>query len=183
MAIADGLSTLATRLLTSQFAEDFKDCRPLVGNLVPVSGHMTDVMVSGGMAMALRCDHRFWAQREGYGKLNGECNYGAKASGARQVKGVTRVVMLLREKKEDSEVQEGSASLLIAAQDMRSRSWRKLLESEMYGAIVQARLEELERGSFGAKHLKMGRSQRRALERAMRRYMMADGIEPKLFFG
>ena len=89
MAIADGLSRLPTRLLTTHFAEDVEGCRPLVGNLVPVSGHVTDVMVNGGMAMALRCDPRFWAQREGYGKLNGECDYGGKESGARQMGRVT----------------------------------------------------------------------------------------------
>ena len=72
MAIADGLSRLPTWLLTTHFAEDVEGCRPLVGLLVPVSGHVTDVMVNGGMAMALRCDHRFWTQREGYGKLTGE---------------------------------------------------------------------------------------------------------------
>ena len=72
--------------------------------------------------------------------------------------------MLLRHEKEDSKAEGGSAGLLIAAQNMRWRRWRKWLESEMYGAIVQAWLEELEGGSFGAKNLEMGRSQRRALE-------------------
>jgi len=70
----------------------------------------------------------------------------------------------------------------MAAQDMKWRRWRKWLKSGMYVAIVQARLEELQGGTFGAKNLEMGRSQRKALERDMRRYVMVDGTEPKLFF-
>jgi len=54
MAIADGLSRLPSRLLSSHFAEDVEGCRPLVGHLVQVSGQVTDVGVNGGMAMALR---------------------------------------------------------------------------------------------------------------------------------
>jgi hypothetical protein len=52
----------------------------------------------------------------------------------------------------------------------------------MYGAIVQARLEELEEGVIGTKRMEMGRSARKALERAMRRYVMVDGFEAKLFY-
>ena len=43
-------------------------------------------------------------------------------SGARQMEEATRVVMLLREEKEDSKEKDSSASLLIAAQDMRWKS-------------------------------------------------------------
>jgi len=52
----------------------------------------------------------------------------------------------------------------------------------MYGAIVQVRLEELEGGTVSGKKLEMGRSQRRTFEKALRRYVVVDGSEPRLFF-
>jgi len=52
----------------------------------------------------------------------------------------------------------------------------------MYGTIVQARLGELEDGIMEAKQMEIGRSERRVLERNMRRYVMIDGREPGLFF-
>jgi len=76
----------------------------------------------------------------------------------------------------------GNESLRVATADMRRRKWHRWLESRMYGVVVQARLDELEDGAIGAKKLDMGRSQRRALEREMRRYVLVDGNQPKLFF-
>jgi len=178
MAIADGLSRLPTRLLSSHFAEDVEGCRPVVGHLVQISGQVTDVRVNCGMAMALRCDYRFWLRGKGYGKLEGE--WAEENVGGKKVDGFMRIAMLKAEWKRSGQVESGS--LLMAAQDMKWRRWRKWLESGMYGAVVQARLEELESGNFGAKQWEIGRSQRRALERAMRRYVMVDGTEPKLFF-
>jgi len=178
MAIADGLSRLPTRLLSSHFAEDVEGCRPLVGHLVQVSGQVTDVRVNGGMAMALRCDYGFWRRGQVHGNLNGD--WVEENVDERRATGFTGMVMLQRELKEEGKLE--STLLVMAAQDMKWRRWKKWLESGMYGAIVQARIGELEGGSVGAKNLEMGRSQRRALERAMRRYVMVDGTEPKLFF-
>ena len=69
-----------------------------------------------------------------------------------------------------------------AAKDMKRRRWKKWLESGMYGAIVEARLDELEYRVMGAGRMELGRSQKKELERAMRRYVLVDGAEPKLFF-
>ena len=75
-----------------------------------------------------------------------------------------------------------SPGLAAAAKDMRRRRWQKWLSSEMYGRIVEARLDELDNGWVGVKGGDLGRSKRRALEREIRRYVMVDGAEPRLFF-
>ena len=178
MAIVDGLSGLPTWLLSSHFAEDVEGCRPLVGHLVQISGQVTDVRVKGEMAMQLRMDYGFWRRGIEHRSLNGDL--AEKDIYERWTTGFTGMVISHRESKEDGSSE--SSLLLMAVQDMKWRRWKKWLESGMYGAIVQARLEELEGGSNGAKNLEMGRSQRRALERTMRRYVMIEGTEPKLFF-
>jgi len=69
-----------------------------------------------------------------------------------------------------------------AAKDVRRRRWKKWLESGMYGAVVQARLDQMDDGCVGAGRMELGRSQKKALEKAMRRYVLVDGTEVKHFF-
>jgi len=64
---------------------------------------------------------------------------------------------------------------------MRRRNWQKWLESGMYGKVVQARLDEQEDGILGVKRMDIGRSEKKVLERAMRRYVLVEAAEPKLF--
>ena len=180
MAIADGLSRLPTWLLTSHIAEDTEGCGPVVGILVPVSRQVTDTTVSGAVAMGLRCDGRFWKQlrldrREELGGY-----MGLKEDESGRIVRFVGPVMVQRE--DGDEGRKESGGLIKAARDMKWRRWRKWLESGMYGAIIQVRLEELEGGGFSGKKLEMGRSQRRAFKKALRRYVLVDGAEPRLFF-
>ena len=69
-----------------------------------------------------------------------------------------------------------------AASDMRRRRWRNWLESELYGRVVQGRLDELDEGMLGVKRMDIGRSEKRVLERAMRKYVLVEAAKPKLFF-
>jgi len=167
MAIADGLSRLPTWLLTSHIAEDTEGCRPLVGILVPVSRQVTDTTVSGAVAMRLRCDGRFWKQLrlDGREELGGYM--GLKEDESGRIVRFVEPVMVQRE--DGDEGRKESGGLIKAARDMKWRRWRKWLESGMYGAIVQVRLEELEGGRVSEKKLEIGQSQRRAFKKALRR--------------
>jgi len=69
-----------------------------------------------------------------------------------------------------------------AVAEMRRTRWEKWLKSGMYGTIVQARLDEQEDGIMGAKWMEIERSEKRVLERNMRRYVMIDSREPGQFF-
>ena len=179
MGIADGLSRLPTRLLQNAISEDSEGPRPLVGNLVAVMGLTTDVMVNAYLAMALRMEEGFWGSE----KVPVEERSERKSVGVGVTWGKNAYqYMVCNQMAEMGEVQEKENALVKAANDLRRRSWKKWLESGMYGAIVQARLDELETGLVGAGKMKLGRSQKRALERAMRRYVLVDGVEPKLFY-
>ena len=128
--------------------------------------------------MRFRMDYGFWSRGPEHRSLNGD--FAEKDMHERWTTEFRGMVISHRESKEEGSPE--SNLLLMAVQDMKWRRWKIWLESEMYGAIVQARLEELEGGSIGAKNLEMGRSQRRALERTMRHYVMIKGTKPKLFF-
>jgi len=161
MGMADGLSRLPTRLLQTPVAEDSEALRPLVGTIVPVKGWAMDVMVNSLLAVGLREDGNFWkATKENEGKFNSE-----ERLETGSLAGAT-----------------GGAVLEVAAMDLRRRRWREWLESKMYGAIVQARLDEIETGKVGAGRMDLGRSAKKALERLMRRYILMDSMEPRLFF-
>lgn len=180
MAIADGLSRLPTRLLKSHVAEDVEGCRPRVGVLIPVYGQVMDTMVNGALAIGLRCDGRFW-KRLGIGERQ-EAEEGERLEGGENSGRVEFLSEGMVQRDYGDEGGRVSEGLVAAARDMRWRRWRKWLESGMYGAIVRARLEEWEGGSIGGKTLEMGRSQRRAFEKTIRRYILVDGAEPRLFF-
>lgn len=179
MGIADGLSRLPTRLLQNAVSEDSEGPRPLIGNLVAVMGLTTDVMVNTCLAMALRMEEGFWVSL----KVPVEKRSEGKSFeiGATWYKDAYPY-MVCNQVVEMDGGQEKENALVKAANDMRRRSWKRWLESGMYGAIVQARLDELETGVVGVGKLKLGRSQKRALERAMRRYVLIDGAEPRLFY-
>jgi len=104
MAIADGLSRLPTHLLSSHFAEDVEGCRPLVGHLVQVSGKVTDVRVNGEMAMRLRLDYRFWRRGRDHGRLNWDLV--EENVNARRATGLSGMVILQRESKEDGRMED-----------------------------------------------------------------------------
>ena len=74
----------------------------------------------------------------------------------------------------------GDQRLVQAANDMIGR-WERWLRSGMYGMIVQARLEEWV-GVIGSRRIVLGQSERKGLERAMRRYVLVDEVDPKLFY-
>ena len=76
---------------------------------------------------------------------------------------------------------EGNEKLIQAANDMIRRRCEQRLKSGMYGMIVQARLDGWE-GIIGSGRRIMGRSGRKCLARAMRRYVLVDGVDPKLFY-
>ena len=168
MGIADGLSRLPNRLLSQHVAEDSEGLRPFLGSLIPICGLVYEVMTNAELALALRTDKGFWMVNEVVNNNKEKGNRGNldESGGTKEGQGADI----------------GNESLRVAAADMRRRRWHRWLESSMYGAVVQARLDELEDGAIGAKRLDMGRSQRRALEREMRRYVLVDGNQPKLFF-
>ena len=136
-------------------------------------------MVNAHLAMTLRIEEGFW----GSDKVPVEERSERKTFGV----GVTWCkdaysYMVCNQRAEMGEGQEKKNALVKAGNEMRRRSWKKWLESGMYGAIVQARLDELETGVVGAGKMELGRSQKRALERSMRRYVLVDRVEPKLFY-
>ena len=77
---------------------------------------------------------------------------------------------------------EENKLLVEAAKYMRRRRWNVWLKSGLYGRIVQARLHELDKGVFGAKAIELGRRKRKMVGGAMRKYVMVDAEELKLFF-
>jgi len=176
MGIADGLSRLPNRLLQKAMAEDSEGLSPRMGAMVSVTGLATDVMVNSVLAQGLRGDMRFW----NVGDIGRRKYEQGEASGLDDEDINWHVVCLQEEELEEQAGNE--IGLEQAAKDMRRRRWKKWLESGMYGMVVQARLDELEYGVIGAGQMELGRSQRKALERAMRRYVLVDGAEPKLFF-
>ena len=118
-----------------------------------------DVMVNSLIAVALREDGNFWkVMRENKEKLNSEGRLETELSAS------------------------GGTVLEMAAMDMRGRRWKDWLESKLYRAIVQAQLDEIETGTVGAGRMDLGRSEKKALERSMRRYILVDSMEPRLFF-
>ena len=181
IGIADGLSRLPTHLLSIHVAEDTEGLRPFIGGVVPVAGLVVDVGVNGNLAVALRKGVGFW-QMSGKGK--GEYTEDSCTSiGQGEVEVVDRFVGILRLEAKDSGNGRGEGiSWKKAVWDIRRRKWRKWLESRMYGDVVQAKLDEEEQGIVGVKRLDMGRSQRRALQREMRKYVMVEATEPKLFY-
>jgi len=52
----------------------------------------------------------------------------------------------------------------------------------MYGDVVEAKLDEEKDGMVGVRRLDMGRSQKRTLLREMRKYVIVEATEPKLFY-
>ena len=179
IGIADGLSRLPTRLLSSHFAEDTEGLRPCMEGIVPVSGISTDVKVNAGLAMTLRNGSRFW-------ELGVEV--GEKISERKELERAVMMIdrgllgMLAAEKRVMETRADENGVLEKAAKDMRRRRWQKWLESDMYGTVVQARLDEIEAGVVGVKRMDLGRSQKKQLEREMRKYVLVEAVEPKLFF-
>ena len=179
IGIADGLSRLPTRLLSYHTAEDVEGLRPFIGGIVPVSGIAMDVKMNAGLAVALRLGQGFWQMGRSEGES--ECWQDSKGSGM-EVKWEAFLGALAVEKKSVGEMGDANGFLREAASDMRRRNWQKWLESGMYGKVVQARLDEEEDGALGVKRMEMGRSEKKILERAMRRYVLVEAVDPKLFY-
>ena len=178
MGIADGLSRLPTRLQSYHTAEDVEGLRPCMEGIVAVSGLTTDVKINAGLPVALRLGQRFWH----VGEIERETRSGEESRfTTMEVKRGGFIGTLAAEEK-GVEAGEVDGFLRKAASDLRRRSWRKWLESGMYGKVVQARLDELEGGILGVKRMDMGKSERRILERTIRRYVLVESGEPKLFY-
>jgi len=180
MGIADGLSRLPTRLLATHTGEDSEGLRPYMNGIVPVSRLVTDVVVNSTLAISLRTNYKFWAMESGeQDEVRGRWTVKNMWEGGEVFVGTSGL-----EEAGIGQAMGGKMGLEMrrAAAEMRRTRWEKWLKSGMYGTIVQARLDELEDGIMGAKQMEMGRSERRVLERNMRRYVMIDGREPGLFF-
>ena len=179
IGIADGLSRFPTRLLSNHIVEDSEGLRPIVGTIVPVSGLLTDVMVNTALAVALRRVASCWGvlQEGDTGWKEGVEWGGGCFESLREISGA-----LVLQEEEVAVMAEENKGLKVAAQELRRWRWRKWLNSGMYGAVVQGRLDELDDRIVGVRWTGLGRSQRRTLERMMRKYVMEDGSEPKLFF-
>ena len=178
MGIADGLSRLPTRLLALHVAEDTEGPRPIMGLVIPVIRLATDVVVNGSLAVTLRMDHGFWISDKG-GILGGRLE---DVQAARQIDERYFIGTVTGEEEEDLSGGCGKSWSREGGSDMRWRRWKIWLESEWYGIIVQARLNEMDGGVFGAKDLELGRSTQRALERSMRKYVLVDAERPRLFY-
>lgn len=180
MGIADGLSRLPTYLMETPIAEDMEGPTPVISSIIPVNGLATDVMVNSLSAQAVRSEKAFW-NIEGQ-RLEEEETFIIGNTRAEWVMSLNSGEV--REEGVEERV-EGSGTedkgLREAANDMMRRRWEKWLKSGMYGAVVQARLDEWE-GLMGGKGMKLGRSERRMLERTMRQYVMVDGRDPKIFY-
>jgi len=117
--------------------------------------------------MALRDDRTFWIRLEGNHKKEVDVSGLLWRKGDNE-KGYFLGVVGVGQEEIGLEVEE-NRQLAEAAKDIRRRRWKAWLKSEMYGTIVQARLDELDNGVFGAKGMDLGRSKRKIVERAMRK--------------
>ena len=148
-------------------------------NVVAITGLTTDVMVNSGLAIAWWSDLKFWDMRNEWRVTLGEEELESLNDEGLDWFHWHRVCLQERELEEEW---GNRMALEHAAKNVRRRRWKKWLESGMYGAVVQARLDEMDDGCVGAGRMELGRSQKKALEKAMRRYVLVDGTEVKHFF-
>jgi len=178
MGIADGLSRLPTRLMGLTMVEDVEGLIPIISSVIAVTGLATDVMINSFVAQVLRNDRSFWGNG-GWDKVNKEKVY---ASGLQHAKVFTlELENVTGEQENGIGGIKGDQRLLKAASVMVRQRWERWLRSDMYGTIVQARLDEWE-GVIGSGRMVMGGCERKSLERAIRRYVLVDGVDPKLFY-
>ena len=168
LGIADGLSRLPTRLLIQHVAEDTEGLRPVIGSLIPVSGLVYDVGMNAELALALR-------REEGFCQMSEVVDSDEEDTNQEELNKTGNA-------KEGEQLKKAHESFRAAVADMRWERWHRWLESSMYGAVVRVRLNELEKGVIDVREGDMGRSQRRALEREMPRYVLVDGNQPRPFF-
>lgn len=178
IGIADGLSRLPTRLLNSHVAEDVEGLRLLMEGIVPVSRIATDVKINAELAVGLRIGRAFWHN----GGKKREIMQKNESGGSDVIARCGEFLGVTVADVQTAEGGQGNSILREAASDIRRRRWQKWLESAMYGGVVQARLDEMEDGMMGARKMDLGRSEKKVLERAMRRYVLVDSAEPKLFY-
>ena len=158
--------------------EDGEGLTPVITSLIVVIGLATDVMVNSFAAQILRSDRSFWGNRD-----KDESNRERVCEGREQEATVFTLALESEngKQREGIGVSEGNEKLVQAANDMIRRRWEQWLKSGIYGMIVQARLDEWE-GIIGSGRMVMGRSGRKCLARAMRRYVLMDGVDLKLFY-
>ena len=178
MGIADGLSRLPTWLMGVAMVEAGEGLTPVITSLITVIGLATDVMVNSFAAQILRSNRSFWGNRD-----RDEANRERVHEGREQEATVFTLALESEhgKQREGIGVSEGSEKLVQAANDMIRWRWEQWLKSGMYGMIVQARLDEWE-GIIGSGRMVIGRSGRKCLARAMRRYVLVNGVDPKLFY-
>jgi len=180
MGIADGLSRLPTYLMETPIAEDMEGPTPVISSIIRVNGLATDVMVNSLSVQAVRSEKAFW-------NIDGQRLEEKETFIIENTRAELVMSLNSREVREEGveEMVEGSRTenegLRKAANEVIRRRWAKWLKSGMYGAVVQARLDEWE-GLIGGKGMKLGRSERRMLERTMRQYVMVDRRDPKIFY-
>jgi len=142
---------------------------------------VVDVGVNGNLVVALDKGVGFW-QISGNGK--GEYTEdGCTRIGEGEGDDVDGFVGTLRSPEEKVINTRGyGISWRKAVGDIKRRKWRKWLESRMNGDVVQAKLDEEEDSMLRVRRLDMRRSQKCALMREMRTYVMVEGTERKLFY-
>ena len=148
--------------------EDTHGLRPRVQLVKTEAGLQTKAGINPSMASILRSLEGFW--RGGAGETGGEGDF-------RNKDGITKF-------EDVAMVESGGtgAGTSKGVMEMRRKRWSKWLRSGMYGIVVDARLKEIELGRVGAEGMDLGRNERKMLGRLMRKYVMVDGKETKLFF-
>jgi len=178
MGITDGLSSLPTRLMGQCMVEDAEGPSTNISSVIGVTGLATDVMVNSMAAQILRGEEAFWGETS-WEEMDGKR---VRLDGMKEARvlglGLAEAVQERVESTSEPEQDEG---LRRAAKDMMRKRGEKWLWSGMYGIVVQARLDEWE-GVVGCRRMLLGQSDRKRLQRMMRKYVLVDGEDPKLFF-
>jgi len=159
--------------------DDAEGLSPQIRNVVAITGLATDVMVNSELAIALQSDPKFWDIRNDLRVTLGGAELGSLNDEG--LDGFHWHTVCLQKRKSEEEL-GNRMGLEHAAKNVWRRRWKKWLESGMSGAVMQARLDELDDGYVGAGWMELGRSQRKAQEKVMRRYLLVDGSEARLFF-